>query len=336
MNLVPLAQTARNSSVDCVYFGAVAVVNASGKLLASAGDAQHMTFTRSCLKALQALPFMQADGPAKMGFSEPQIALMCASHSGEAPHIAEVQNMLDAIGQSHKKLKCGCHAPLHFSFFDKAPPEGATFDERYNNCSGKHTGFLAYCVQHGLPIDTYLEPTHPLQKAIRTAVAQAAGMDEDAMPVCVDGCSAPNYAMPLTNLARAYARIASGAADTQFGTSFAQLGQAMSSFPEMVSGIGRNDAALMRAGRGDWVTKVGADGAQVVASKARGEAFALKVIDGSKPALFAATVEILDQLGWLDDAQRAQLEPLRARVITNARGLVVGERSTPLKLLHTH
>ena len=329
MQLVPLAHTARNGTVDCVHFGAVAVVNTQGKLLAHAGDAQHMTFTRSCLKALQALPFMEGDGPAKMGFSEPQIALMCASHSGEAPHIAEVQNMLDAIDQPYKKLQCGCHAPLHFSFFDKAPPEGASFDERYNNCSGKHAGFLAYCVQHSLPLDTYLDQAHPLQKAIRTAVAQASGMDEQAMPVCTDGCSAPNYAMPLTNLARAYARLASGASDTQFGASFAQLSEAMSSYPEMVSGMGRNDAALMRAGRGDWVTKVGADGAQVVASKARGQAFALKIIDGSKPALFAATVEVLEQLGWLDDEQRAKLEPMRARVITNARGLVVGERGTP-------
>jgi L-asparaginase II len=276
---------------------------------------------------------MQADGPRQMGFEAPQLALMCASHSGEPPHIAEVQNMLDKAHLSHKHLKCGCHAPLAFSFFDKAPPEGAVYDARYNNCSGKHAGFLAYCVQHGLPLDSYLAPDHPLQQALRKNVAEAAGVEADSMPMCIDGCSAPNYAMPLAALARSYARLASGAQDTQFGSSFEQLAQAMTDYPELVSGVGRNDAALMRAGRGDWVTKVGADGAQVVASRARGEAFALKIIDGSKPALFAATVEVLDQLGWLDAKQREQLEPMRAASIVNVSGVEVGQRSTPFRLV---
>jgi L-asparaginase II len=88
----------------------------------------------------------------------------------------------------------------------------------------------------------------------------------------------------------------------------------------------------MRVGRGDWVSKVGADGVQVVGSKSRGEAFALKIIDGNKPALFAASVEVLDQLGWLDDAQRAALQPWRAANIVNARGLLVGKREPIFQL----
>jgi|GEM_PF-3821047 len=100
----------------------------------------------------------------------------------------------------------------------------------------------------------------------------------------------------------------------------------MTAFPEMVSGTGRNDLDFMRAGRGDWVSKVGADGVQVVASKSRREAFAIKVIDGNKPALFAASVEVLEQLGWLDAAQRALLAPWRAASLRNARGIQVGER----------
>jgi L-asparaginase II len=138
--------------------------------------------------------------------------------------------------------------------------------------------------------------------------------------------------MPLSKLARGYARLASGAQDPEFGASFALLSEAMTAHPEMVSGTGRNDLDFMRVGRGDWVSKVGADGVQVVGSKRRGEAFALKIIDGNKPALFAASVEVLDQLGWLDDAQRTALKPWRATEIRNARGLLVGERRPVFKL----
>jgi L-asparaginase II len=259
--------------------------------------------------------------------------MLCASHNGEDMHVAQAQAMLDKAGLSYKALRCGCHVPGIFAQLDMAPPAGMSFDERHNNCSGKHAGFLAYCVQHGLSLDDYIAPDHPLQQAIRRDVARAVGMDANDFKMGIDGCSAPNYALPLAKLARGYARLASGARDSEFGASFATLSEAMTAHPEMVSGTGRNDLAFMRAGRGDWVSKVGADGVQVVGSKSRGEALAIKIIDANKPALFAATVEVLDQLGWLDEAQRAELQPWRAQAIINARGLQVGERRPAFSLL---
>jgi L-asparaginase II len=138
--------------------------------------------------------------------------------------------------------------------------------------------------------------------------------------------------MPLSGLARAYARLASGERDSEFGASFAQLSAAMTAHPDLVSGTGRNDEAFMRAGRGDWVTKVGADGVQAIASKSRGQAVAIKIGDGNKTALFAASVAALDQLGWLDHGQRSELEPWRAAVIANWRGTPVGERKPVFRL----
>jgi len=332
MNLVPLIQLNRANTLECLHFGAVAVVNRQGRLLAQAGDGHWLTFSRSTLKALQSLPFMQADGPRQFGFSQQQIALMCASHSGEEQHVGVVQGMLDQTGLSYKTLRCGCHVPLFFSTLDTAPPPGLVFDERHNNCSGKHAGFLAYCVQHGLSLDDYIDPMHPLQQAIRRDVARAVGMDANEFKMGIDGCSAPNYALPLSRLAYGYARLASGRKDAEFGESFHALAEAMTAHPDLVSGTGRNDLAFMRAGRGDWVSKVGADGVQVLGSKSRGEAFAIKIIDANKAALFAASVEVLEQLGWLDDAQREELKPWRAQAIVNARGLQVGERLPVFKL----
>ena len=172
-----------------------------------------------------------------------------------------------------------------------------------------------------------------MQQALRREVARAAGLAPEQLKAGVDGCSAPNFAMPLVHLARAYARLASGAADTEFGESFAALSAAMTAHPELVSGTGRNDLAFMRAGRGDWVTKVGADGVQAFASKSRGQAFALKISDGSKVALHAATVAVLDQLGWMDARQREELRPWRAEAIANGRGTHVGDRKPVFTLV---
>jgi L-asparaginase II len=328
----PLIELTRGGTLECQHFGSIAVVNAKGKLLAHAGDPHWLTFTRSTLKALQALPFVESGGIDHFGFSAAQTALLCASHNGEDMHVAQVSDILGRARLTSKALRCGCHVPGIFTLLEQAPPAGLTFDERHNNCSGKHAGFLAYCVQHGLPLETYIDPGHPLQQAIRRDVARAVGVSEHDMRMGIDGCSAPNYAMPLSNLARGYARLASGSDDAEFGASFARLAQAMTEHPDMVSGTGRNDLGFMQAGRGDWVTKVGADGVQVVGSKSRKEAFAIKIMDGNKPALFAAAVEVLEQLGWLDDAQRQALNPWRAEAITNARGVLVGQRLSAFKL----
>jgi len=332
MNLEPLIELSRGGVPECLHFGAIAVVDRHGKLLAQAGDPHWLSFTRSTLKAMQALPFLQSGGAAQFGFDTQQLAMLCASHNGEDMHVAQAQAMLDKAGLGTRSLRCGCHLPGVFAALETCPPPGFVYDERHNNCSGKHAGFLAYCVQHGLALDRYEDPLHPLQVAVRQAVARATGMDENALKIGVDGCSAPNYAMPLANLAWGYARLASGQRDGEFGESFALLADAMTRHPDLVSGTGRNDLAFMRAGRGDWVTKIGADGVQAVASKSRGEAFAIKIIDANKPALHATTVEVLAQLGWLDDAQREQLHPWRARDIVNARGLRVGERKSLFQL----
>jgi L-asparaginase II len=332
LTLEPLIQRTRGGIAECLHFGAVAVVNLRGQVTAHVGDADYVTFTRSTLKALQALPFVHGGGPAHFGFTQAHIAMLCASHGGEDIHVQATEDMLTKAGLTYKVLRCGCHVPSHFEATQQPMPAGLSYDERHHNCSGKHAGFVAFCVQHGLPVDDYIAPDHPLQQTVRKAVAQAVDMQPEDLHRGIDGCSAPNYAMPLSRLALGYARLASRNTDTPFGDSYVTLADAMTAHPQMVSGTGRNDLAFMQAGRGDWVTKVGADGVQVVASRERGEAFALKISDGDKPALYAATVEVLDQLGWLDDAQRRALAPWRAASLLNLRGLEVGRREPVFQL----
>jgi L-asparaginase II len=335
-SLVPLIELLRGGTLECVHFGAVAVADARGQLVAHAADPNWVSFSRSTLKPLQALPFVQGGGPALFGFTQENVAMMCASHSGEPMHVAQVEDMLDKAGLPCKTLQCGCHVPL-FAEVGVAPaPAPGSYDERHHNCSGKHAGFLACCAQHGWPVGSYLAPAHPLQHAIRRDVAGAVGLAPGDLKMGIDGCSAPNYAMPLVNLARGYARLASGRADSEFGQSLAQLAEAMTAHPELISGTGRNDLAFMRAGRGDWIAKAGADGVQAFASRSRGQAFVVKIADGNKTALHAATVAVLDQLGWLDARRREELRPWRAESIANARGTRVGERRSAFTLQTGH
>jgi L-asparaginase II len=325
----PLAEVTRGDTVESVHAGAVAVVDTRGNLLHYAGDPHFMTFTRSALKPFQALPFVCGGGPERFGYTSREIALLCASHSGEAMHVNAVQSMLSKVGCDEHHLHCGCHVPLHYAVEDSQPPAGSRFNQLHHNCSGKHAGFLAYCVQHGLPLDRYTDPAHPLQQAVRQSVADIAGITPDDLKSGIDGCSAPNHAMPLSHLAFAYARLAQGADAPIFGDALATLFDAMTAHPDLVSGTGRSDLAFMQTVPGDWVAKAGAEGVQAIGIRSAGIGIAVKVADGDARALYPATIAVLQQLGVLPAVENTPLASWQRPQLRNYAGLRVGEvRST--------
>ncbi len=314
----------RGGVVESVHIGSVAVVDRHGRLLYAAGDPHALTFTRSALKPFQALPFVAAGGAERFGYSQPQVALLCASHSGEPRHVEAVADMLVRAGNVVEDLQCGTHAPTYFDLRGEVPPP-PPYSPLAHNCSGKHSGMLAFCVQCGHSKQDYLDFDHPLQQAIRRAVSRYTGTPESRLVSGVDGCSAPNYAVPLSGLATAFARLVATDADAEYGHAPRTLAAAMTSYPEMVSGDRRNDLALMQAGRGDWVTKVGAEGVQALAIRSRGWGIALKVADGNARGLHPATVAVLDQLGLLDAAARDALGKWGHPVVRNYRGIPTGD-----------
>ncbi|WP_426211817.1 asparaginase [Massilia sp. TWP1-3-3] len=317
--------------VENIHMGSVAVVDTDGKLLWYAGDPSALTFTRSALKPFQALPFVLADGPARFGMNSAELALLCASHSGEPSHLAGVQAILAKIGLDESHLECGCGTPLYYDTVGEAPPTYA-WRPLHHNCSGKHSGFLAWCRLHDVPGRDYVDPAHALQQEIRRTLAVTVNMPASSMPTGLDGCSAPNYALPLDRLAHLFARLGSGAADRQHGAAMGDLFDAMTAHPHMVSGAQRCDYAYMQAGAGDWVSKVGADGVQTIGIRSAGLGIAVKIADGAARALHTATFSVLDQLGLLDNARRAMLEQYRQPPLKNARGLTVGDIRSVLTL----
>lgn len=314
---VPLVRTTRGGFPECVHVGSIAVVDDEGRLIAGIGDAHGLNFTRSALKPLQALAFVQDGGIERFGFDSQMLALMCASHGGEAMHVAVVQRMLDRIGAVESDLRCGCHPPSYYTHTGTCPPPGARFSQLHHNCSGKHAGFLAFCRMHRQRLGGYLDLDSPLQQRVRANVERFAGRRD--LPMGIDGCSAPNYAMPLSSLAHTFCRIATGETPE-----LAALAYVMTRHPDLVSGTARGDLMLMRAGAGDWVSKVGAEGVQAIGIRSRGIGIAIRIADGNRRALHVATIAVLEQLGLIETPAGTPLAPMDERVIRNYRGIAVG------------
>lgn len=319
----PLAVVMRGDAVDSVHVGSVAVVDHEGRLLYCAGDPGFLTMTRSALKPFQAMPFVAADGIRHFDFSPAQVALLCASHSGEPRHVAAAASMLAKAGNAVEDLQCGTHPPRYHEIRGEPTPP-PPYSPLENNCSGKHSGMLAYCVLCGLPKASYLVYDHPLQQAIRGAVSHFTSTPEGQLRNGIDGCSAPNYAVPLDRLALAFARLAARRDDAVYGRAPQVLADAMTAHPEMVSGEGRSDLELMQAGRGDWVAKIGAEGVQGIGVRGAGIGIAIKVADGNKRALRPVVLSVLEQLKLLDERRRSDLAHWVGPAIHNYRGLVTG------------
>lgn len=245
--------------------------------------------------------------------------------------------MLRKAGCDEQDLQCGCHVPIAYSIADRhtcghSESRPQPYSQLHHNCSGKHAGFLAYCRRHDLELRSYLDPAHALQQAVREAVAHFSDLPADALRMGIDGCSAPNYAMPLSRLALAYARFAQEAPDSEYGKAPQVLFDAMSAYPELVSGTGRSDLAISLAGQGDWVAKAGAEGVQAIGVRSRGLGIAIKILDGNARALAAITLAVLDQLGLLKLSKQTQLADIAQPSLLNCKERVVGKISPAFAL----
>ncbi len=327
----PIAATFRGGHPENTHYGSFAVVNAQGKLLASAGDTRFPLFTRSALKPFQAMPLI-AEAADALALEEADIALLCASHNGEPMHTERAARLLARIGAGERDLACGCHTPYFYAATRQSPVPGDTYTRLQHNCSGKHTGMLLLAHTLSQPLPGYLETSHPVQQAIARSVSHFCGVPEAELVRGIDGCSAPNFAVPLTGLAHAFAKLTRAEPDAVYGHAPHRIARAMSRHPELVSGRGRNDLVLMSAGRGDWVSKVGADGVQAIASFSRGVGIAAKCSDGNLAPLMVAMADALNQLGWTDEESRRALRALLPPPMKNAAGIEVGEMRSVLQL----
>ncbi len=339
----PLLELIRGRIVESTHFGDIAVVDPNGNLLYSLGDPQTVAFLRSSAKPFQALPFVERGGVEHFGFTQKELALSCASHETAKIHLEAVAALQAKVGIHESDLQCGPHLPSDPEMLRLTIKNDLVPTANFNNCSGKHTAMLAHAKMRGLPLDTYLSPGHPIQRDILAGLAEMSGLSPEQIELGTDGCSAPNFALPIYNAALAMARLCDprGLSETR-AAACRKITSAMTAHPEMVSGFGEFDCELMTVGKGKIITKRGAEGFQILGILSgvigeHGVGIAFKVTDGDASRMDttlrasvrvrpAVTLEILRQLGALNESQLKALSKFGPqRVLKNYAGLVTGE-----------
>ena len=325
----------RGSVVESSHTVHAAVVDREGRLVARAGDPDLVTFWRSAAKPFQAMPLV-ADGVVeRFKISTAELALCCASHSSEPEQVALVRDLLAKIGCSERDLLCGAHPPLSERVAQDYATRGVRLTAVYSNCSGKHAGMLALARHHGWPTEFYTRLEHPVQQRLLSEVAEWSGVERSRIGTATDGCGVVCYALPLRNMAGAYAKLGSGERGAVPSDARRESGvhrqeplpaprsrilEAMLRHPELIAGEGRPCTEMMRAHPGRVVVKVGAEGVYCGLLTQKGHGVALKVEDGHTVAAALAMAAVLAELGL-----RPQPPALVSRPTVNTRGETVGE-----------
>ncbi len=315
----------RGGLVESLHRGAAVVADSDGRIVAAWGDIERPVLPRSAIKPIQAIPLVDSGAADAHGIGDDEIALACASHSGEPRHVNAVASWLDRVGLSTVDLECGAHAPSHHDAAAALIRSGQGPSALHNNCSGKHSGMLTLAVHEGSRTAGYTAADHPTQLAWRRVLGDMSGLDLSDAPVSIDGCGLPTIALPLAGLARAAARFADprpGA--TGYESACRRIRQAMTSAPFMVAGSGRFCTAIIEATAGTALVKVGAEGVFLGALPDQGRGIALKIDDGAERAAAAAIAALLLRFGQFDDDAAAAVRAFTEVPLYNRCGVEVG------------
>lgn len=323
-----LANVVRGETVESVHRGHLVVMDGEKRILASLGDPEIVTFFRSSAKPLQAIPFITSGAADAFHYSDEEIALASASHSGEARHVRAAQIMLERAGLSESYLRCGAHLPFNEKESERMVRAGEKPTQLHNNCSGKHAAMLAFAKHIEADLTTYEAVDNPIQIEILRTVAQFCEVPEETIKLGTDGCAAPNYALPVSAMARGFANLIRPLKfDETTRSACRRVVAAMTKSPELIGGTERLDTMLMQAAPGRLISKVGADGVWLCAvlpdeNFPTGLAIALKIEDGDdRRARPVVAVEVLKRLGILPADDLPDLSPMPVK---NRRNDVVG------------
>lgn len=332
MNVV--ANVYRGEQVESSHLGHIAVVDQYGTLLYSYGDPQRLTFARSSMKPLQAIPIVETGTADRYQLEPADLSLCCASHSGEPRHRQRALGMLERAGQLEATLQCGTHVPRHEDSYKELILEGKQLTPVYSNCSGKHAGMIATATHMGEDVATYLLPDHPVQQRIMDVVEDITGYPKAKIQLGTDGCGVPVHRLPLANYAWAFAKLAKPEAISNPVRRDAakRVVEAMIAHPEMVGGENRYCTDLMTAYKGRIVGKAGAESVYCLGDREQGIGIAVKIEDGGARAINPVVNEVLRQLGIGLDGAWEELQAYTNPPITNMSGTVVGRIETTFQL----
>lgn len=316
-------EVTRGPVVESRHEGAAAIVKADGTVVDSWGDIDARILPRSANKPIQAMAFVESGAVEKFGLGKEHIALACASHNGEKRHVETVRTWLRKTGLSEADLECGTHPPRLQASIEALVRENAMPTAAFNNCSGKHSGFLSTALAYGEPTDGYIKYDHPVQQRLRQVMSDLSGEQADDYAYGTDGCGIPTLATPLKSLARAMASMADPSRlSNRHAEAAVRIRDAMNAEPFMVAGSGRFCTRINEALPGVAQVKTGAEGVFCGMLPTLGLGIAIKMWDGAGRAAEIAMATLLGHLGVLSVTQK---EELQHPPVKNVVGLLVGE-----------
>jgi len=319
-----LVEVLRSTLVESRHRGAVAVADADGGAVLAIGDVTTPIFPRSAVKALQALPLVETGAADAFGFGDEELALACASHSGEPGHVAGVTGMLAKAGLDAAALRCGAHWPIAQPALVELARTGQP-SALHNNCSGKHAGFLCVACAKGIDHADYWRPQHPVQREVRAVLENLTGAALSDDRCAIDGCSVPTWAIPLQNLAYGFAKFATGRGlAPERARAAARLRAACTQRPWHVAGTGRFCTEIMQLFGARVFVKTGAEGVYCGALPEQGFGIAVKCDDGAGRAAQAIVGALIARFLPLGDAERVALAHFMHPTLRNWNGFEVG------------
>jgi L-asparaginase II len=321
-----LIEVTRGPLVESRHRGAVVVVDAEGNRRAAIGDVERPVFPRSAVKLLQALPLVESGAADAYGFGPSELALACASHSGEPRHVAIVTSMLEKWGRSPADLECGAQIPQNPAAARALSRSGAEPGPLHNNCSGKHAGFICLACHLGVDPKGYVAAGHPVQEMVKDVLDATMGLSLGVDTCGVDGCSIPTYAVPLHSLALSFARLVTGRSlSPQRSAAARRLVEACMADPGLVAGSGRFCTETMAAFSSRILVKTGAEGVYGGAIPELGLGIAVKCDDGAPRASEGMMAAVIDALLPMNDAEHRLFSGRLVRPIESRIGQKVGE-----------
>ncbi len=291
----PLVAVRRGALVESFHRGRSVFSDPAGNVLDAEGDPEGYAYARSSAKPFQALPLVLSGAADAFGLTDEELAVVCASHNAEEPHLRAVRSVLTKAGLTEEDLQSGAHPPMYAPAAAGLARRGEEPRPVHGNCSGKHAGMLALCVHEGWETHGYRDPGHPLQRRVLETISRVCGLERDEVLIAGDNCGVPTFALPLKNLAAAFARLATGEGlPDDLAEAATRVRGAMRDHPFTVAGTGRLDTELM--GDTDLVAKGGAEGV-FCAGGPEGWGLALKVSDGATRAVRPAAIAALSRRG---------------------------------------
>jgi L-asparaginase II len=328
-----IIEITRGDIVESIHNGDIAIVNSKGDLLYQYGDANKYTYWRSAAKPIQTYNVLLSRTADHYNFNDAEIAIMCASHYGEAFHLKTVESILNKIGLNKNHILGGTVTSLNSDYALELARKQTELNPMYSDCSGKHAGKLSICKHKNYPIETYKELEHPVQQSILDIISEMAEINKEDIAIGIDGCSVPVHALPLKNMALAYAKLANPEdLIPNYKEASERIFKAMCHHPEMISGTNGFCSDLIAASNNKLVGKVGAEGVYCVGVKDRDLGIAIKMESGNMDVLPPAVIKILKDLNILDSIELKTLEQYNPIINKNDLKNKVGEINAVFEL----